>query len=213
MGTLSRDDAFMGQFRRPTGSQGRAVAALMNRGHDLLTDWGLSHVKIDPNFTVLDVGCGGGRTIGKLAGLAVEGRVFGIDYSKDMVEYSIEENKQLVVGGRVQVLEGSVKKMSFPNDFFDLVTAVETYYFWSNLPKAFKEIKRVLKLGGKLLMINEMIKDGNYERENAQTIAKTHVQLYTLPNLQQLLESAGLTDVKTFRKPNSLWNVLLTKKA
>lgn len=213
MGTLSRDDAFMGQFRRPTGSQGRAVAALMNRGHDLLTDWGLSHVKIEPNFTVLDVGCGGGRTIGKLAGLAVEGRVFGIDYSKDMVDYSIEENKQLVAGGRVQVLEGSVKKMSFPNDFFDLVTAVETYYFWSNLPKAFKEIKRVLKLGGKLLMINEMIKDGNYERENAQPIAKTHVHLYTLPNLQQLLESAGLTDVKIFRKPNSPWNVLLTKKA
>lgn len=212
MGTSSKADEFMSQFRRPTGMQGRAVAALMNREHDLLTDWGLSHVKIEPDFTVLDVGCGGGRTIGKLAGYAVEGRVFGIDYSKDMVQYSIEQNKQLVVGGRIMVLEGSVEKMSFPNAFFDLVTAVETYYFWSNLPKAFREIRRVLKPDGKLLMINEMIKDGNFERENAQTIAKTHVHLHTLPTLQRLLESAGLTDVETFRKPNSPWNALLTKK-
>ena len=47
--------------------------------------------------------------------------------------------------------------MSFQDDFFDLVTAFETYYFWTNFPDALKEIKRVLKPGGTLLLVNELI--------------------------------------------------------
>ena len=65
----------------------------MNKHHNLLSTWGLNHVQIEPNFNILDVGCGGGKTISKLASQAVKGRVFGIDYSKDMVEYSRKKTK------------------------------------------------------------------------------------------------------------------------
>ena len=64
---------------------------------------------------------------------------------------------------RIQLVQGSVERLSFLEDFFDLVTAFETYYFWTNLPNAFTEIKRVLKPGGTLLIVSEMIKDGAYE--------------------------------------------------
>jgi len=50
-----------------------------------------------------------------------------------------------------------VDKTGFRDNFFDLVTAIETYYFWSSLPDAFKEIQRILKADGNFLMINEMI--------------------------------------------------------
>ena len=202
----------MGQFRRPTGVQGRAVAALMNKEHNLLSTWGLNHIKIEPAFTVLDVGCGGGKTIGKLAKQTVQGRVFGIDYSKDMVEYSKEENKKLVDEGRVMLIEGSVEKMRFPTNFFDLVTAIETYYFWSNLTKAFQEINRVLKQGGKILIVSEMIKDGKYEIENAETIAKAHVKLLSMQEIEIVLHSAGFINVRIFRKPCSPWNVIIAQK-
>jgi ubiquinone/menaquinone biosynthesis C-methylase UbiE len=33
--------------------------------------------------TVLDVGCGGGRTVNKLAAIATQGKVYGVDYSKE----------------------------------------------------------------------------------------------------------------------------------
>jgi len=67
---------------------------------------------------------------------------------------------------------GQLRKRVSKTTFFDLVTAVETCYFWPNLKDAFIEIKRVLKKGGYLLIISEMIKDGTYEVENAEVIAK-----------------------------------------
>jgi len=42
----------------------------------------LSHVSIKPHDEILDVGCGGGRTIAKLTEIASAGKVYGIDYSK-----------------------------------------------------------------------------------------------------------------------------------
>ncbi len=205
------DDALMNQFRCPTGEQGRVIAARMNKGHDQLTSWGLSHVKIEPDFTVLDVGVGGGRTVGKLANLVPQGKVYGIDYSKDMVEYSKCVNQQLVAEGKIALIQGSVDALVFPESFFDLVTAVETYYFWPNLPAAFHEIWRVLKPGGKLLIISEMVKDGKYDVEQAEIIAKVHVKLVSLPDLQGMLECEGFT-VEVFRKSSSPWNTIIAQK-
>ncbi len=140
--------------------------------------------------------------MGKLARQVVQRRVFGIDYSKDMIEYSKEENQKLVDQGRIGLIQGVVEKMGFSNDLFDLVTAIETCYFWSNLPGVFREIKRVLKQGGKLLIVSEMIKDGKYEIENAETIAKAHVKLCSIQETEDMLHSAGFIDVKTFKKTN-----------
>ncbi len=78
----------MDQFRRPTGRRGKLVAELMNKGHKSLTLWGLAHVEIKPHYVILDVGCGGGKTVSRQAQKTPLGKVFGIDYSTDMVEYS-----------------------------------------------------------------------------------------------------------------------------
>jgi ubiquinone/menaquinone biosynthesis C-methylase UbiE len=208
-----KDDVFIGQFRCPTGVQGRAVAELMNQHHDALTTWGLSRIQIKPDFIILDVGCGGGKTIGRLARQAHQGGVFGIDYSKDMVKYSKEQNLQLVKEGRIGLTQASVEKLCFQNDFFDLVTAIETYYFWPNVQTAFKEIRRVLKPSGRLVIVSEMVKDGKYEVENAETVKKCGVHLLSLQNIENLLASAKFAEVKFFKKPDSVWNTVVATKA
>ena len=207
-----KNQRILDQYRCPTGVQGRKVAADMNVHHSLLTDWGLAKVRICPSFTILDVGCGGGRTITKLAELAFHGKVFGMDYSKEMVEYSRDVNRDLIAQNRVSIVEGSVDKTGFPDNFFDLVTAIETYYFWSNLQDAFQEIKRILKPQGCLLLINEMIKDGIYEKENKGTIEKTHVRLKTLPEIQDILHCVGFKKIELFTKGGSPWNAILAQK-
>ncbi len=212
MGSLNEDTELLGQCHCPMGVRGRTVAALMNRHHNTLSTWGLNHVQIEPNFNILDVGCGGGKTISKLANQADKGRVFGIDYSRDMVAYSRQENKKLVDEGRIQLVQCSVDKLSFQEELFDLVTAIETYYFWSNLQETFNEIKRVLKPTGTLLIISEMIKDGKYEIENAQMIVKSKVKLVSLQQIKVLLYSAGFFRVEILRKTNSSWNVVIAKK-
>ena len=207
-----REHSFLKQFRCPTGPQGRTVAGLMNQSHSALSAWGLKKVKLDSSFVILDIGCGGGKNISRLANLAFQGMVFGIDYSRDMVKYSRELNRQLINQNHVEIVNGSVEKICFPDNFFDLVTAIETYYFWSNLPKVFQEINRVLKPGRHLLIINEMIKDGVFEVENAEIITKTHVHLLTLYEIKNILRSAGFVNTRTFIKPKSPWNVILTQK-
>jgi SAM-dependent methyltransferase len=174
----------MDQYKCPTGRQGRVVAATMNRRHRALTLWGLRHVDIEFNYVILDVGCGGGRTVNRLAQRAVQGKVFGIDYSADMVKYSKEVNRKLIAQNRVEVIEGSAEKTGLPDDFFDLVTAIETYYFWPSL----------------------------YEVENAELIEKTQVHLFTLQEIQDVLQSTGFVDVQIFTKAKSPWNAILAKK-
>lgn len=177
-----------------------------------MTLWGLTHVDIEPDYVILDVGCGGGKTVSRLAQQAVIGKVFGLDYSADMVDYSKKVNKKLIAENRVEIIEASVENTGFPDDFFDLVTAIETYYFWPDVPHALQEIKRVLKPGGKLLMINEMVKDGVYDFKCAKTIEQAHVQLIPLKETKNIMQNVGFTDVQIFTKANSPWNAVLAQK-
>jgi ubiquinone/menaquinone biosynthesis C-methylase UbiE len=203
----------LSQYRCPTGVSGRKVATNMNKGHWDLTTWGLKHVSIKSDSVILDVGCGGGKTISRLARKAVHGKVYGIDHSGDMVDFSREVNKKLIATNHVEIVQGTVEKTGFKDDFFDLVTAIETYYFWPNLADAFQEIKRILKKEGYLLIISEMIMDGVYEVENAEIIAKTHVHLVPLHEMQRILLSVSYSNVEVYRKRKSVWNVILAQKS
>lgn len=62
------------QCRKPAGWLGTLVLKDMNRRHAELTSWGLAHAAVEPAHTILDVGCGGGRTLQRLAAMAEQGR-------------------------------------------------------------------------------------------------------------------------------------------
>src|SRR6266852_8737017 len=133
----------------------------MNSSHSKLTDWGLEHISIENHGTILDVGCGGGRTVGKLAAIATQGKVYGVDYSDESVAATKRTNARWTDLGRVQIRHGSVSQLPFPDGMFDLVTAVETHFWWPNLPGDMREVFRVLKPGGTLILIAEIYKGAN----------------------------------------------------
>lgn len=143
------------QCRRPHGWIGRLVVWIMNRSHSRLTDWGLAGVSIDRHFSILDVGCGGGRTIQKLAAIATDGKVCGIDYSQASVAAARRTNAAAIAAGRVEIIQASVSRLPFPDGTFDLITAVETHYYWPNLVDDLREVRRVLKPGGRVAIIAE----------------------------------------------------------
>jgi ubiquinone/menaquinone biosynthesis C-methylase UbiE len=145
----------MRQCRKPTGWLGRRVARAMNIGHGRLTAWGLSHVPIEPGWHVLDIGCGGGQTIRSIAAKATEGRVDGVDYAPASVAVARQTNADLIASGRVGVQHASVSRLPFPDGSFDLVTAVETHYYWPDLPRDLLEARRVLKPAGRLVIVAE----------------------------------------------------------
>lgn len=113
-----------------------------------MTTWGLSHITVNNDFTILDVGCGGGKTVDTLASLAPQGRGFGIDYSAGSVAAARATNAARIADGRVDIQRGTVSHLPFAADTFDLVTASETHYYWPDLPRDVSEVQRVLKPGG-----------------------------------------------------------------
>src|SRR5215469_5413325 len=99
------------QVRKPTKWTGRFFAWAMNQSHSSLTDWGLTPASIRSDFTILDVGCGGGRTVEKLAALAISGTVYGIDYAEGSVAASRAHNAKLIDAGRVVIEKASVSQL------------------------------------------------------------------------------------------------------
>src|SRR6476661_6442079 len=89
----------MRQVRKPGKLVGRPFLWAMNLSHSGLTNWGLRQIEIAKTFNVLDIGCGGGRTIQKLAGIASQGVVSGVDYASGSVAVSRSKNAELIRNG------------------------------------------------------------------------------------------------------------------
>ena len=100
--------------RMPVGELGQQILDRMNESHEMMAQWGVTHLDIKKDSKILDIGCGGGRNIQRFSQLiSDEGRVVGIDYSEVSVEKSFELNKEAIERGIVNVLHGSVSEMPF----------------------------------------------------------------------------------------------------
>lgn len=170
-----------------------------------MTDWGLGHVTVGSQFKVLDVGCGGGRTIQKLAAVTTGGMVFGVDYAEGSVATSRAYNAQLIKAGRVVVEKASVSHLPFPDNTFDLVTAIETQYYWPDLEGDMREILRVLKPEGRLVIIAEMYKGGRYDLVKWPVMWLLRSSHLSVSNHRDLFTSSGYVDVEIFEETRKGW--------
>ena len=195
------------QCQKPTGWLGRFVVRNMNSRHSKVTDWGLSNVRIRPQDVILDVGCGGGRTISKLASVATDGKVFGLDFSDASLTVARKLNARQIEQGRVEIHEGSVLNLPFQADTFDLVTAVETHFWWSDLPAGMREILRVLKPGGTLLIIAEIYKGAQAKmtRLVEKYAPRTGIKVLSADEHRALFTDGGYSDVQINTEPHKGW--------
>ena len=203
------------QCQKPKGWLGRLVLRMMNAQHSKVTDWGISHVSIASNQILLDVGCGGGRTVNKLAALASKGKVYGIDYSAESVSFARKTNHEWISLGRVEIQEASVSQLPFPDGMFDTVTAVETHFWWPDLPADMRELLRVLKPGGVLIIIAEVYKGANtVTAKLAEKYALlSGMKLLTANEHRELFANAGYSDIKIIEEPRKGWICGIGKKS
>ena len=170
-----------------------------------MTRWGLTKVEIRDNATVLDIGCGGGRALERLASLASLGKVVGIDYSEDSVAVARKRNQRLIATGRVEVLHGSVSSMPFPDATFDCVSAVEAYYFWPDIAADLAEVRRVMKPSGQMVIIAGMYRGSRFDKRNMRLIRAGGIRCFSVQEFEETLQDAGFSAVAVSVEPRKGW--------
>jgi SAM-dependent methyltransferase len=114
-------------------------------------------------------------------------------------------NQQFVQMGRVEIRQSSVSCLPFSESMFDLVTAVNTHYFWPDLAMDIQEILRVLKPGGKLIIITNVYEGGKYDKRNQKFTALIKIAFPSINELRELFLRAGYLEVQMFEKYNRGW--------
>ena len=182
--------SFFENFRDPKDNfGGRFMLKSMNKGHEKLAKWGRSYINIDKDYTVLDLGCGGGRNIEYF--LTKADKVYGLDHSITSVKMASEINKKAIDTGKCKILVGDVKNLPFEEESIDIVTAFETIYFWNDIERCFKEIYRVLKKEGQFLICNEV---SSKERRDVKKLLKMiNFEIYKPNDLTKMLRELGFS--------------------
>ena len=189
----------------PKGRMGRLVLRMMNLGHAPLTNWGLSLLDIQDGWTALDIGCGGGATLQRIMKRSKNAKVYGIDISDESVAKAKKLNADMT-DKQVFVCKGSAEHLPYEDGMFDLVTAVETVYFWPDLPGCMREVRRVLKPGARFAIMVEVL-DSN----SVWTNVVDGMRAYSPEELKSMLDEAGFTQTEIHLKKKSSATIIGTK--
>lgn len=177
----------------PKGFWGRKTLKSMNNDHSILTDWGISMFDLPENPVCLDVGCGGGLTVKKLSALT-SNIVYGVDISDEAISLTKRLNKKDVLRGKVVLIKSDVKDIDLPNGSVDIITAVETFYFWQDKEKCLKKIYELLKPNGQFVIMLDAYDDGDIK--GIQRIVDfIDMELNTIEQFYTMLAKAGFADV------------------
>ncbi len=187
----------------PKGAAGEKMLHRMNESHEPLRAFGLPFVSWKPGMRILDVGCGGGATIADMLKLSPESVIDGIDYSEVSVQQSLRLN-QKYIGTRCQIQQADVAQLPFADELFDVVTAVETVYFWPDVEAGLREVCRVLKPGGTFAVLNE----GCDPDQNDWPPIDGFMRIYRPKELEELLLACGFRHVECHRGTDQLLCVI-----
>jgi len=195
----------LGNPAKPQGEYGKQMLQSMNEHHASVTEWGLSFLNIRDDAALLDIGCGGGATLKRLAELSPKGKIYGIDYSEVSVRESTVFNQTLIDAGKMEILSGSVECMPFPDSTFDGITTVESFYFWPEPGQNLREVRRVLKEDGVFLLIADIYGGYDFDAHTQDNIRKYNLYNPSPDEFEQLFRNAGFSIVKVHLKEETSW--------
>ncbi|WXG43634.1 MAG: class I SAM-dependent methyltransferase [Promethearchaeati archaeon SRVP18_Atabeyarchaeia-1] len=101
---------------------------------------------------VIDIGCGGGRLVLRLAKSYPFEEVIGLDLSDKMLRLARRRAIDAGLGDRVKFKEGNAEMIPYPSGSFDLVVSTLSLHHWSRPELVFDEIARVLRPAGKCVL-------------------------------------------------------------
>nr|WP_315598707.1 class I SAM-dependent methyltransferase [uncultured Cupriavidus sp.] len=153
----------------------------------------LAHLKPVAHSRVLDLGCGAGHA--SFAAATVANEVVAYDLSAEMlaVVAAAAQDRGLA---NIRTQQGAAEVLPFADASFCAVVSRMSAHHWRDVPAALREIRRVLKPNGKVVLIDIVGADDPLCDTWLQSVEllrdPSHIRDYTPAVWAQMFEAAGL---------------------
>jgi ubiquinone/menaquinone biosynthesis C-methylase UbiE len=166
---------------------------------------------INPGDHVLDLGSGAGNDCFVARALVGEsGKVTGLDMTEQMIKKA-RENCNKLKFTNVEFVLGDIEKMPFENDRFDVVISNCVLNLVPDKPKAFSEINRVLKPGGRFCVSDVVIRGNLSEKmkKDAEMYAGCVSGASEMNDYLKIVENAGFLNINIHKQKEIILPELL----
>jgi ubiquinone/menaquinone biosynthesis C-methylase UbiE len=141
---------------------------------------------------MLELGVGSGWALEKVSRAVRRGQILGIDRSAEMLAMAGRRLR-----GRASLVRAGFEALPFPADFFDRLLAVNVAYFFNNDGREFREARRVLRPGGRMVIYvsdRATLSNWPFARED------TH-RSYDMDDLVATIKRGGFTPAEIEARP------------
>lgn len=149
---------------------------------ETMRDDAIGMLDLSPDDRVLDVGCGTGFATEGL--LEYTDRVYGLDQSVHQLEQAWAKLGKL---GPVGFYLGDAERLPFRDDVFDVVWSSGSIEYWPNPVATLKELRRVAKPGGQVLVVGPDAPGNTVARKLADAI----MLFYSEEEADRMFQEAG----------------------
>ena len=151
----------------------------------------ISLLNIKEGMSILDIGCGTGWALGQAASLIEnKGLFYGVDLSDKMIERAKENFKTKEY---FHFIKANSESIPLDNNSFDFIICTNSFHHYFNPEKALKEMYRLLKIGGKVYILDPTadIWIVKIIDKLAILLGHGHVKFYSTKEFKKLILGAG----------------------
>lgn len=150
------------------------------------------NLDIEPGSIILDVGTGTGIFVPfLLRKIGSQGKLVCLDYAEKMIEKVRSKNFK----GQIDYICADIHTTDFKDGIFDAVVCYSSFPHFQDKLKALKEIRRILKKGGKLFICHTSSRAIiNGIHRNIPEVS--HDQIPDRDSMLDLLSSAGFKHIE-----------------
>jgi arsenite methyltransferase len=180
------------QLGNPEGFRGRLIGRMLNKGNRHAVNAAVSGSDVGPGQAVADVGFGGGLSLQLLLDrVGAGGHVHGVELSDTMLEAARRKYRIACADGRMSLQIGSVENLPIETASLDGLITVNTIYFVEDLELALREIARVLRLSGRVV-----VGLGDPRAMASMPFTAHGFRLRPIDEVTDLLKLVGFTEVR-----------------
>ena len=158
---------------------------------------------------LLDIGCGTGALLHRLAAVHPVSRLAGVDPVPEMLEAARDK-----LSPAIELRQGWAEQLPFADSQFDIVVSCSMFHYIDRPSDALGEIQRVLRPGGQLVVTDwcgDYLACRLFERYQ-RLRGRAHAQIYRARDCKRLLEQAGFAavDIDAY-KINWRWGLMTAR--